>query len=206
MSVIAAFDVDKTLTTRDCVVPFMAEVAGRRRLLATVVPSAVTMARWMMSGQRDAVKTHMVNQVFNGREVKPIRELGAVFANRVASRWMRSDTTSRLRWHQAQGHIVVLVSASLDAYVEPLGDMLEVDAVLCSRLGETGGIYDGTLVEGNCRGAEKARRLLEWRASAGLDQVPFGWAYGDSTGDVELLELAANAEWVGKRDVKPMPV
>ncbi len=35
--VIAAFDVDGTLTTRDCVRPFLERAAGRRRLVTSML-------------------------------------------------------------------------------------------------------------------------------------------------------------------------
>jgi phosphatidylglycerophosphatase C len=45
--VVAAFDVDGTLTTRDCVRPFLERVAGRRRLVTSVLrrPLATLAAR-----------------------------------------------------------------------------------------------------------------------------------------------------------------
>jgi phosphoserine phosphatase len=47
-----------------------------------------------------------------------------------------------------------------------LGDLLEVDAVLCTRLQAEDGVYTGELQGKNCRGEEKVARLFDWCASA----------------------------------------
>jgi phosphatidylglycerophosphatase C len=52
----------------------------------------------------------------------------------------------------------------------------------------------------NNRGAEKAARLQAWldaRFGPGTDVEL--WAYGDSSGDAELLALAHHPTWVGRR-------
>jgi HAD superfamily phosphoserine phosphatase-like hydrolase len=119
----------------------------------------------------------------------------------------------RLEWHRAQGHRIVIVSASLEYYVGPVGDELGVDAVVATRLevgadGRLTGRYDGR----NCRGAQKVARLEQWmEASSGDDQAragthagraghatPFLWAYGNSAGDRRLLSAADIGVDVGR--------
>ena len=102
-------------------------------------------------------------------------------------------------WHKGQGHDVVLVSASFGAYVRPLGEHLGVDGVLCTELVvDRAGRCTGELVDANCRGHEKVRRLHLW-----LDEHHGGrhavelWAYGDSPGDEELLADADHPVWAG---------
>ena len=105
---------------------------------------------------------------------------------RMSSR-LREDTTARLERHRALGHTVVLASASLDAYLEPLGALLGADEIVCTRLErDANGLLTGRLAGANCRGPEKARRvrtLLQARGLAGAEV----WAYGDSADDDALL-------------------
>lgn len=201
MPEIAAFDVDRTLTVRDCVVPFMTTVAGRARLASAVLARPVSVARWSARGARDDLKAHMVDRIFRGRSVDEVSETGALFAHAVVSGWMRGDTMARLRWHQERGDIVLLVSASLDAYLDPLGDLLEVDGVLCTRLAARDGVHDGTLDGPNCRGPEKVVRIRRWLEAAGLGDTTLTWAYGDSRGDREMLASALRPLLVGRTDV-----
>jgi phosphatidylglycerophosphatase C len=84
-----------------------------------------------------------------------------------------------------------------------LGDALGVDAVLATRLAADGETFTGALVGENCRGPEKLRRLDEWLAArVGVEGGRNGvelWAYGDSAGDRELLEVADHPVWATSR-------
>ena len=201
MPEIAAFDVDRTLTVRDCVVPFMSAVAGRHRLVSSVLARPVSVSRWAINGERDQLKVHMVEKVFAGRREDDVAEIGARFAHDVVGSWMRNDTMHRLRWHQERGDVVLLVSASLHPYLDPLGDLLEVDGVLCTRLAVRDGVHDGFLDGPNCRGSEKATQIERWMRSAGFDEDVLSWAYGDSAGDREMLGLARHPVRVGRADI-----
>lgn len=202
---VAVFDVDNTLTVRDCVVPFVLRVAGVPKTVSTIVRNFPTVVSMLFKRDRDGLKLLFVKELFAGRSVESVDEEGVQFAAHVAANWMRADTAARLRWHQAEGHVVILVSASLSPYLEPLGDLLEVDAVLCATLEQEDGSYTGQLVGANCRGTEKVNRITEWCRDAGVNVESVRYAYGDSSGDEPMLAMAAHAEWVGKRDLEMAP-
>jgi phosphatidylglycerophosphatase C len=151
---------------------------------------------------REALKAKFVSGVFSGRQAREIESLGIQFASKVADGWLRSDVAARMRWHQEQGHVVILVSASLGSYLHPLGDLLEVDAVLCTELEEVDGILTGKLEGKNCRGEEKASRIQKWCEGAGIDVEDLVYAYGDSSGDVQMLELFEFGTWVNMVDLE----
>jgi len=199
---VAAFDVDDTLTVRDCVVPFMRSVAGTGRLMKVMLSNVGETIQNVRRRDRDALKAKFVSGVFSGRNAREIESLGIQFASKVADGWLRSDVAARMRWHQEQGHVVILVSASLGSYLHPLGDLLEVDAVLCTELEEVDGILTGKLEGKNCRGEEKASRIQKWCEGAGIDVEDLVYAYGDSSGDVQMLELFALGTWVNKVDLE----
>jgi phosphatidylglycerophosphatase C len=194
--VVAAFDVDGTLTTRDCVVPFLRRAAGGR-LAAVLLRHPIATGSALLHRDRDRLKA-LACASLRGVDADALERLGASFAQDVASGWLRDDTTARLRRHRELGHTVLLASASLDAYLLPLGELLAVDAVVCTRL-ERGadGRLTGRLDGANCRGVEKARRVREWLAAHGLAEADL-WAYGDSPDDAPLLEAAARPVWVDR--------
>ncbi len=193
--VVAAFDVDKTLTTRDSVVPFLLVVRSRslRRMLGAVGPVIAAGAR----RDRDRVKALVSEVVFAGRRIAEIEPLATRHAERIHERWLRADTAGRLRWHLDSGHRVVLVSASYELYLARLGELLGVDAVLGTRLIERDGVLTGDIDGQNCRGPQKVDRLHRWLAeqAGGRERVEV-WAYGDSAGDRELLADADRAQLV----------
>lgn len=202
---VAVFDVDNTLTVRDCVVPFVVRVAGPVRVAGAILRNIGTVVPLMARRDRDGLKLLFVRELFAGRSVDEVDNKGIDFASYIANNWMREDTSRRLRWHQAEGHVVVLVSASLSPYLIPLGDLLEVDAVLCATLAEHDGAYTGELVGPNCRGVEKVNRITEWCRDAGINTGNIRFAYGDSSGDTQMLAMAAHGEWVGKSEIEMVP-
>ena len=199
---VAAFDVDETLTVRDCVVPFMRSVAGTGKFMKVMLSGLGSTIQSVRRRDRDALKAKFVLGVFEGMNVRDIEALGVQFASKVANSWLRSDVAARMRWHQEQGHVVILVSASMGVYLHPLGDLLEVDAVLCTELEEVDGILTGKLDGKNCRGEEKASRVQKWCEGAGIGPQELVYAYGDSSGDVQLLELFAHGTWVNTVDLE----
>jgi phosphatidylglycerophosphatase C len=110
-------------------------------------------------------------------------------------RGLAVTTRERLRWHAEQGHEVVLVSASLDVYLAEVTRRLGANALLCTTLEVDDGKVTGRLIGGNCRGPEKAKRL---RTHLG-DAPASIWAYGDSSGDRELLAMADHRFRVTRR-------
>ena len=185
---VAVFDVDGTLTLRDTLLPFLAGLCGRAAVSRALARHGVRLGAALLgAGSRDDVKEAVLGDLVTGRDAGQVRAAGDRFAERVLRTGMRADTVARLRWHRAQGHQVVLLSASLADYLVPLGRLLGADAVLCSRL-EAGadGRLTGRLEGGNCRGPEKVVRLRAWLAG----RTPVLWAYGDSSGDRELLAAA----------------
>ncbi len=202
---VAAFDVDNTLTVRDCVVPFMRKVVGTGSLIASILRRPFVVVRLVLAKDRDGLKALFVSAAFAGRSVEDVSDVAAHFASDIAESWMRVDVAQRLRWHQEQGHVVVLVSASLQPYLDVLGDLLEVDAVLCTQLQSQDGVYTGELLGSNCRGEEKVVRLREWCAAANLPLDSVKYAYGDSSGDRQMLASVENGVLVKSIELSRVP-
>ena len=201
--VVAAFDVDGTLTTGDFVTPFLRRAAGRR-LWATLLRHPLALASSAAHRDRDRLK-ELACSALRGIEATEIEQLGEAFAREVGRGRLRDDTVARLRRHRELGHTVILASASLDPYLVPFGRSLGVDGVVCTVLERGGdGRLTGRLVGANCRGAEKARRVQEWLRENGRGDAVL-WAYGDSSGDDELLALADHPLRVDGIRVDPEP-
>lgn len=201
--VVAAFDVDGTLTVRDCVLPFLVR-SGRAGFVVRVLKHLPRVLRLAAARDRDGLKAVFVASAVSGMSVDALDAIGTRFASVVAGSWMRSDVAARLRWHQDQGHVVVLVSASLAPYLVPLGELLEVDAVLCTELESENGFLTGELLGSNCRGQEKLNRLHSWAVESGIvGEEWLQYAYGDSSGDTEMLAAARQGVNVHRMEVTP---
>jgi len=203
-TVVAAFDVDGTITERDCVRPFLERVGGRRGLLLAVLRRPLATVSSLARRDRDALKDVIVGGVFRGRRIDEIEAEGRSFASYVQIRRLRHDVVARLRWHQQMGHRTVMVSASLRPYLDPLATALGMDGAICTDVVRVGDRYGDHLDGGNCRAAEKAARLAAWLAAEGIGDAEI-WAYGDSRGDREMLEMAHRPMWVQGTTVQRVP-
>lgn len=201
---VAAFDVDGTLTTRDCVGPFLRRVGGVRGLLHAALRDPRRLFGAAVRADRDLMKELLVGGVFSGRTVADVDRAGHIHSEHIERNWLRPDSVARLRRHQRLGHQVVLVSASLGPYLRPLGERLEVDAVLCTDVAATDGVYLDRLDGGNCRAGEKERRLRGWLARHGHGDIEL-WVYGDSRGDDEMLAMADHPLKIGRGPIGPDP-
>jgi phosphatidylglycerophosphatase C len=197
--VVAAFDFDRTLSTRDNVVPFLTSVAGRPAVLMTFVKALPDLAR----GHRDSVKARLARDLLGGRDAAEIREISARFGAECVARHLRGDVTARAEWHRDRGHERVIVSASFECYVAPVAAALGFDATLATRL-EVGldGTLTGELDGPNVRRKEKVRRLESWLGSEPVEL----WVYGDSAGDRELLARADHAVRVQRAPLRRRPI
>ncbi len=201
MTRIAAFDLDGTLTTRDCVVPFLRQVAGTPRLAAGVAIHPVDVSKALVRRDRDAFKLLASRAAFAGRRLEELEPHAAEFATMIHANWLRGDTLATLQGHLEAGDTVVIVSASYSLYVEPLTVLLGAHHALATRLAVgADGRLTGELDGPNCRGPEKVRRLHEWldTAYSGRAEVEL-IAYGDSPGDRELLADADEPHWIPAR-------
>ncbi len=202
---VAAFDVDRTLTQRDCVVPFLRELAGWRWYLG-LMRRAIPLSSAILRRDRDEVKNLVTAAAMAGRPLTIVQSSAERFAGRVFPAWLRSDTVQRLRWHREQGHRVVLVSASYREYLDHLARLLGCDDVLATEIEVgSGGSCTGRIRGRNCRGAEKERRLRDWMASRGLMGARI-FAYGDSAGDDQMLAMANVPVRVGREPITPEPI
>ncbi|MFX5393220.1 HAD-IB family phosphatase, partial [Acinetobacter baumannii] len=75
---------------------------------------------------------------------------------------LRPEAVAKLRGHQKQGHVCVLVSATLALYLRPWARDMGFDEVLATELEvDARGRFTGLLATPNCYGPEKAARLRQ---------------------------------------------
>jgi phosphatidylglycerophosphatase C len=190
--VVAAFDFDGTVTYRDTLFPFLRHALGAAMFARKGFASLPVLAAYgtgLMAN--DVAKARTLARFIGGMTLADLQALGATFARDKLPRLVRPRALERLRWHRQQGHRCVIVSASLDLYLEPWAAAMDIDEVLCTRLQvDKDRHVNGALATANCYGAEKLRRLE-------LAVGPVGgyilYAYGDSRGDRELLAAADHA-------------
>ncbi len=199
--VVAAFDLDGTLTEGGSVFHWLRFVAGdatvARAALPLLVPLTVGAIR---SGQwADSAKERLFQSVLAGRGLDEVAAASREFILHHLAEQGRPEVIERLTWHRDEGHDVVLVSASPQIYVDVLVEKFRIAGGLGTRLAvDTRGQLTGSYLGKNCRGTEKMRRLDEWIAARGYEVPPEIYAYGNSRGDRRLLAGATHPFDAGK--------
>ena len=199
--VVAAFDLDGTLTEGGSVFLWLRSIAGYARTyraaLRLIVPltiGALRSSRWA-----DNAKERLFISLLAGRDADDVAARSRDFALAHLEHEGRRLLLERLAWHKELGHDVVIVSASPQIYVDVITDALDADGGLGTRLAvDPRGRLTGGYLGKNCRGTEKLRRLSEWIELRGYDTPPVIFAYGNSRGDRRMLANATSPFNVGK--------
>jgi phosphatidylglycerophosphatase C len=184
---LALFDFDGTITSSDTWTPFMRAAIRPWRMAVgrvALAPVVVGYRLGVVSASRGRCLAARV--AFTGEDAAGVRRIAADYASRVLPDKVRPPAIERLDWHRSRGDDVVVVSGSLDVYLQPWCAARQLDCI-CTTLEERAGRFTGRYVNGDCSGAEKVRRVRERYDLSRYDLV---YAYGDSGEDRELLELA----------------
>jgi phosphatidylglycerophosphatase C len=199
--VVAAFDLDGTLSNGGSVFKWLRDVARARptylaalRLAGPIFVGALRSGAWA-----DRAKERLFQRLLGGRDATEVADASRRFAVAHFKSHGRQRLLDRLTWHLRQGHDVVIVSASPQIYVEVVAQELGATVGLGTRLSvDARGALTGSYLGKNCRGDEKIRRLNEWIATRHYTVAPLVYAYGNSRGDRAMLRAATRPYNVGR--------
>ena len=197
MKRVFAFDFDGTLTTRDTLIAFIHYACGTPRFLLGFLlhaPLLVLMKLRLYSNGK--TKQRLFTWFFQGMSIETFDALCQSFA--LSHRHLlRPDTVRLLQQALSEGAEVLVVSASIDNWVQPFFSTFHLPPstfhVLCTQIEVIDGRLTGRFLTPNCYGQEKVRRILALHPDRSTYHLT---AYGDSRGDRELLAFADEAHMV----------
>ena len=189
--VVAAFDFDGTLTTRDTFARVIGWRISRCRLIHHWVATSPLLAKYALGlVSNDTHKMALFFRRFRGWTLPEFIKHTTDFATARIPHLLRPAAVEKLQAHLRWGHTVVIVTASFPHWIVPWARSANVSVVLGSHLEIERKRLTGRMAGPNCYGPEKLRRLLA--AFPDRDQYTL-IAYGDSRGDRELLAAADEA-------------
>lgn len=191
---IAVFDFDGTLTTRDSFLAFIRFARGTWRYyagFALYTPMLILMLMGFYSGSR--AKQRIFSHFFKGWQYSRFKSLGQSFYAEI-EKIRNEGVISKMQDHIANGHTVYVISASLPEWLEPWCLKQGVKAVMATEIEvDDNGLVTGRFKTKNCSGQEKVNRLLEIEPDRENYHL---YAYGNSSGDKELLSFADQSSLV----------
>jgi HAD superfamily hydrolase (TIGR01490 family) len=186
----AFFDLDKTIIAKSSTLafsrPFQAGgLLSRKALLRSAYSQFVYVVGGADHEQMEKMRA-MLSQLVTGWDVATVKEIVADTLHNIVDPLVYDEAVQLIEQHHAQGHDVVIVSASGTEVVEPIGELLGADHVVATRMAvDEEGKYTGEITfyayaEGK---AEAIRELAERR---GYD-LAASYAYSDSITDLPML-------------------
>lgn len=131
------------------------------------------------------MRLKLYSAMFKDVDVEIIQPLALRYANKVLDN-LDPPLFGQLKKHQQLGHKVILVSATIDLYLEIIAKALNVE-LICSQVEIKSGKLTGKYLTPDCSCLQKKLRVLEAINLADYEMI---YAYGNSEEDEEMLSLA----------------
>lgn len=191
MQAFAFFDFDKTLTAGDTLFPYLLYLRKTKIISRAQLGKAMLAGLLYILGLLDERRAKQMALSF-------VRDLPQAVLEQSGRAFLRSlrifeGAKEEIAVLRARGLRIVVVSASCDIYMQYIRDVLPVDDLLCTRV-------EHGVVQENCKGREKVRRIQEFLAQQGEElDAGLSCAYGDSRGDLHMMSLVRQRVIVNNR-------
>jgi len=184
---VAFFDFDGTITTHDSLIKFIRFAVGEMKFtlgMIWLIPMFALYKLRVIPNYK--AKQYLLSYFFKGMDENKFIQITEKYSLNKIKTILRTRAMKKIEWHKAQGHKVVIVSASIEHWLKPWCDEHNLD-LIATEMEIKNGIVTGKFVTKNCYGTEKERRIRE---KYNLNKFDYIYSYGDSKGDKELLALA----------------
>ena len=189
MKKIVASDFDGTLTTKDTLLEFIRYACGTKAFVIGFLRYAHLLVLMKLGLYPNwKAKQKVFAHFFEGMKIEEFDSLCQRFAkdNR---HLLRLEGIKFLQQAQADGAEVLIVSASIDNWVQPFFPEIKV---VGTQIEVKDGLLTGRFLTNNCYGQEKVNRILALYPHRSEYHLT---AYGDSRGDKELLAFADESHY-----------
>ncbi|MGO9559921.1 MAG: HAD family hydrolase [Acidimicrobiales bacterium] len=187
----AFFDLDKTVIARASMVAFgrplyRGGLINRRTVLRALYGQLVYLHLGASEEKLERIRESVL-KLTRGWSQARVREIVAEALEQIVEPIIYAEAADLIEEHKDAGRMVVIVSASPEEIVLPLGHYLGADRVIASRTRlDEEGRYTGAM-EFYAYGEYKAEAMRALAAAEGLD-LANSWAYTDSYTDLPMLE------------------
>jgi len=187
-SVAALFDVDNTLLPGEASEIGFFRFLWRRGLVGW---SELTRSAAWLAGHVPPFSLHPLRErkvYLTGKRPADIESHAREFCQIEMLGKLSLQGRARLEEHRQAGHQLVLVTGAPYFLVVPLAEFLGVSTVFSAKPEQRDGVYTGALIPPFPYGRGKRELILAHAKEMNLD-LTHSYAYGDSPGDRDILEL-----------------
>jgi HAD superfamily hydrolase (TIGR01490 family) len=190
----AFFDLDKTIIAKSSALAFSRSfyeggLINRRSVLRSAYAQFVFHIGGADHDQMEKMR-EFLSRMVTGWSVATVREIVSDTLHNIVDPLVFDEAVSLIEDHHLAGRDVIIVSASGSEMVQPIGDLLGVDAVIASRLAVEDGRYTGA-IDFYAYAENKAAAIVELAELRGYD-LARSYAYSDSITDIHMLEAVGH--------------
>jgi|TARA_B110000858_G_scaffold193180_1_gene245202 phosphatidylglycerophosphatase C len=184
---IAFFDFDGTITKDDSTAKFIRYFVGDLLFIkGVIILLPMIIAYKLKIITNNEIKRRLITYFFKGIDIKYFTEKAKEFSLNMIDPLIRKKALDRISWHKSNGDELVIVSASINLWLLPWCEKNKI-SLIATELEIINNKITGNLISTNCFGPEKVKRILKSYDLLNYDCI---YAYGNSRGDHEMLELA----------------
>jgi phosphatidylglycerophosphatase C len=193
------FDFDGTLTTKDTLAEIMIHYHGSFKYKLGLLMLAPFLAMYVLKLMANhKAKQRFISWYFKGENIQKFNAACKSFATTVIPKLLRPGAMEMIKHYKSTGATVAVVTASAENWVKPWCDQHNL-ICLGTRLEVKGKKLTGRFQGKNCHGEEKVCRIKEHFRIEQYDEII---AYGDTSGDREMLALAHQQHYKPFRNSK----
>lgn len=186
------FDFDGTITTKDTLAEFMIFYHGKIRYvlgLAILSPIIASYLFKLMPNWKS--KQYFLTWFLKNENASVFEKRCKDFSDSCVGNLIRPKALEAIQQYKRLGATVVVVSASAENWVKPWCDKHDL-ACIATKLEVKNNRLTGKILGKNCHGPEKVCRIKENFTLETFDEII---AYGDTSGDKEMLALAHQSHY-----------
>lgn len=184
---LALFDFDGTITTHDSFREFLLFIFGTKRFLLGLIALSPWLLGYVLKIiANDKAKKRVVDWFLRDMGRDEFDKLVKDFVQKKLNRMVRQSAMKKILWHLQQDHKIIVVSASFEDYLKVWCDQHQLE-IIGTKLEWEDGKLTGKFATNNCYGPEKVKRIKTYLNLEEFEEI---YAYGDSRGDREMLEIA----------------
>lgn len=192
--IVAFFDLDKTIIATSSAFAYGKEFMANGLITRQeALDLYLTKAQYMLVGQSSEkmdLTRDTLAQMVAGWPVEEVSRITTDSMHTVVAPAIYSEARELIEQHKAQGHEVVIISASAEILVKPIAEELGIDTVVATGMEVVDGKLTGTITR-YLKGDAKAEAAVEFAKTRGYDLAK-SFAYSDSATDIPMLEAVGH--------------
>ena len=184
---ISFFDFDGTITNKDSLADFIIYAIGDFSYYkGLLILSPMLLAYKLKIIPNHIAKQKLISYFFKGWDIRDFQKITKSYSKEKIVEIVRPKAIERIKWHQEKGHKIVVVSASMEGWLQGWCKSYNLE-LIGTKLEVSNNKITGKFATENCYGIEKVNRIKE---NYILEDYDIIYAYGDSYGDKEMLSIA----------------